>query len=84
MFDAIDFHRTTNAIHSLSVTCSLEEHRITEMLQRFDEVHGDVRLGSYPQVGASPPVLTLTLTSRDPNAVHRAAQWVRLEIDRIE
>src|SRR4051812_6820828 len=84
MFDAIDFHRTTNEIHSLSVTCSLEEHRITEMLQRFDELHGDVRLGSYPQVGASPPVLTLTLTSRDPSAVHRAAQWVRLEIDRID
>ena len=54
------------------------------MLQRFDELHGDVRLGSYPQVGASPPVLTLTLTSRDPSAVHRAAQWVRLEIDRID
>jgi len=84
MFDAIDFHRATNAIHSESVTCSLEEHRITEMLKRFDELHGDVRLGSYPQVGASPPVLTLTLTSRDPHAVHRAAQWVRLEIASIE
>jgi molybdopterin-biosynthesis enzyme MoeA-like protein len=84
MFDAIDFHRATEAIHSESVTCAMEEHRITDVLRRFDEVHGDVRLGSYPQVGASPPLLTLTLTSRDPLAVRRAAQWVRHELDRID
>ena len=83
MFDAIDFHRATGAIHRESVTCALEEHRITDMLVRFEEMHGDVRLGSYPQVGATPPLLTLTLTSRDPVAVRRAAQWVRLEIERI-
>jgi molybdenum cofactor synthesis domain-containing protein len=84
MVDTVDFHRATNAIHSESVTCALEEHRVIEVLRRFDELHGDVRLGSYPQVGASPPQLTITLTSRDPGAVRRAAQWVRVEIDRIE
>lgn len=84
MFDTIDFHRSTGAIHSESVICALEEHRITEVLRRFEELHGDVRLGSYPQVGASPPRLTVTLTSRDPVAVRQAAQWVRLELEQIE
>jgi molybdopterin-biosynthesis enzyme MoeA-like protein len=83
MFDSIDFHRATDAIHSESVTCALEEHRITALLQRFGELHTDVRLGSYPQVGASPPRLTLTLTSRDPYAVQRAASWVRGELSRL-
>jgi molybdenum cofactor synthesis domain-containing protein len=83
MFDSIDFHRATGAIHSESLTCALEEHRVTALLQRFGELHADVRLGSYPQVGASPPRLTLTLTSRDPHAVRRAASWVRVELARL-
>jgi molybdenum cofactor synthesis domain-containing protein len=84
MFDAIDFRRVTGAIHSESVTCALEEHRITALLQEFAELHGDVRLGSYPDVGASPPRLTLTLTSRDPGAIRRAAGWVRDQLASID
>lgn len=84
MFDAIDFQRAADAIHSESVTCALEEHRVTALLQRFAEMHGDVRLGSYPEVGASPPRLTLTLTSRDPRAIERAAAWVRHQLATID
>ena len=84
MFDAIDFQRVTDAIHSESVTCALEEHRVTSLLRQFADEYGDVRLGSYPEVGASPPRLTLTLTSRDPAAVRRAAQWVRSRVESLE
>ena len=84
MFDAIDFQRVTDAIHSESVTCALEEHRVTSLLRQFADENGDVRLGSYPEVGASPPRLTLTLTSRDPAAVRRAAQWVRSRVESME
>lgn len=84
MFDGIDFQRVTDAIHSESVTCALEEHRVTSLLRQFADEYGDVRLGSYPEVGASPPRLTLTLTSRDPAAVRRAAQWVRNQVESLE
>ena len=66
------------------MTCALEEHRVTSLLRDFALEYGDVRLGSYPEVGASPPRLMLTLTSRDPAAVRRAAQWVRSQIESLE
>ena len=84
MFDAIDFQRVTDAIHSESVTCALEEHRVTALLRQFADEHADVRLGSYPEVGATPPRLTLTLTSRDPAAVRSAVQWVRSRVESLE
>jgi molybdenum cofactor synthesis domain-containing protein len=84
MFDAIDFQLVTDAIHSESVTCALEEHRVTSLLRQFADEYADVRLGSYPEVGATPPRLTLTLTSRDPAAVRRAAQWVRIRVENLQ
>lgn len=84
MFDGIDFAQATSAIHTESVTCALNEHQIVRLLEQFDDVHGDVRLGSYPDVGAQPPQLTLTLTSRDPTALHRAAEWVRGQLCDLE
>jgi len=84
MFDIIDFRRGTGAILSETVTCELEEHRVTTLLQRFGELHDDVRLGSYPDVGASPPRLTLMLTSRDAAAIDRAVQWVRHQLASID
>jgi molybdenum cofactor synthesis domain-containing protein len=84
MFETIDFSEATRPIYSESLTCSVMEHRVTALLKQFDELHDDVRLGSYPDLGSSPPRLTLTLTSRDASAMRQAARWVASRLREIE
>lgn len=76
MFDSIPLGAPTQRIHSQSIDLAVAEHVVTNLLEQFNDIHGEVRLGSYPAVGASPPRLTLTLTSRDRDAIAAAVAWL--------
>jgi hypothetical protein len=61
----------------VTIPVDTTEDRITETLERFAVEHPVVRLGSYPDLDADPPQVTLVLVSRSPSGLHEAEGWVR-------
>jgi molybdenum cofactor synthesis domain-containing protein len=83
MLDSIDFDRQHGSIHREALVWSVTEDRIDELLRAFEREHVDVRIGSYPDFSTEPPVVTLTLTSRNGPAVQEALTWIRVRLGEL-
>jgi molybdenum cofactor synthesis domain-containing protein len=64
-------------IHRVVIPVDTTEDRITSTLAQFATEHRQVRLGSYPDLDADPPQVTLVLVSRSTSGLDRAAGWLR-------
>lgn len=77
MFATLKLETTSRPIHRTIIRAATTEDRIATILQNFTKTHPRVRLGSYPTVDSSPPLVTLVLMSRSASAVDGAADWLR-------
>jgi molybdenum cofactor synthesis domain-containing protein len=64
-------------IHRTEITLDTTEDRIAAILGEFGREHPAVRLGSYPDLDADPPQVTLVLVSRSAPSLGLAAAWLR-------
>lgn len=77
MFRALTLPVGRDPIHRVTIPVDTTEDRITETLEQFAVEHPVVRLGSYPDLDADPPQVTLVLVSRSASGLHEAQGWVR-------
>ena len=64
-------------IQRTEITLDTTEDRIAAILEEFGREHPAVRLGSYPDLDADPPQVTLVLVSRSAPGLGLAAAWLR-------
>jgi molybdenum cofactor synthesis domain-containing protein len=80
MFRALSLPVGREAIHRTTIAVDTTEDRITETLERFAVEHPQVRLGSYPDLDADPPQVTLVMVSRSAAGLDAAAGWLRCRL----
>ena len=77
MFRGLTLPVGREPIHRVTIAVDTTEDRITETLEQFAVEHPLVRLGSYPDLDADPPQVTLVLVSRSAPGLNEAAGWLR-------
>jgi molybdenum cofactor synthesis domain-containing protein len=80
MFRALRFSVECEPIHRTAFTVPTTEDRIRKTLEQFKAGHPAVRLGSYPDLDADPPEVTLVLVSRSAPGLVEATTWLRNEL----
>ena len=77
MFRGLTLPLGREPIYREAIAVDTTEDRITETLERFAVEHPLVRLGSYPDLDADPPQVTLVLVSRSTSSLDEAAGWLK-------
>jgi molybdenum cofactor synthesis domain-containing protein len=80
MFTSLSLPVSPTPIHRTVVRLETTEDRIAGTLREFEQVHPQVRLGSYPDLLADPPRVTLVLVSRSSEHLRKAGRWLRTRV----
>jgi molybdenum cofactor synthesis domain-containing protein len=83
MFGVLAIPVPVRPIYRVAITTETTEDQIGAILEEFTAQHFGVRLGSYPDLDADPPQVTLVLVSRSVRSNQRAAKWLREHLKRV-
>jgi hypothetical protein len=83
MFGALAIPVPVRPIYRVAITTETTEDQIGATLEEFTAKHFGVRLGSYPDLDADPPQVTLVLVSRSVRSIQRAAKWLREHLKKV-